>query len=67
MDEKIERKDKQLLTEGKVMPTFLKLVFPLFFYHLLELVYSSYDIFVLSSTGIGDPGSVVLLTLIKLK
>lgn len=65
MDEKIERKDKQLLTEGKVMPTFLKLVFPLFFYHLLELVYSSYDIFVLSSTGIGDPGSVVLLTQIK--
>lgn len=60
-----DKNKSQQLTSGKILPTFLKLVFPLFFYHLLELAYSAYDIFVLSSTGIGDPGSVVLLTQIK--
>ena len=59
--------DNKLLTRKKIklLPLFLKIVFPLFFYHLLELAYSSYDIFVLSATGIGDPGSVVLFTQIK--
>lgn len=47
------KSSKQFSQEGKILPTFLKHVFPLFSYHLLELVYSSYDIFVLSSTGIG--------------
>lgn len=31
MDEKIGCKDTQQLTEGKILPIFLKLVFPLFF------------------------------------
>lgn len=52
MDEKIGCKDTHQLTEGKILPIFLKLVFPLFFYHLLEFVYSGYEIFVLSSMGL---------------
>ena len=53
------------LTKGKILSTLFIIALPLFLNYLLELAYTIYDTVVLSSTGIGDAGSVVLFTQIK--
>lgn len=62
-DTMLEKENKVL--EGRLLPTLLAISLPLFFNYVLELVYSMFDTFALSSTGIGDPGSVVLFSQIK--
>lgn len=52
-------------TKGKILPILFIIAIPLFFNYLLELAYTIYDTLILSSTGIGDAGSVVLFSQIK--
>ena len=59
----IKKHDKVL--HGKILPILLVIALPLFFNYLLDLIYSLYDTFVLSSTGIGNAGSVVLFSQIQ--
>ena len=65
MKEMVMRKKEINYTRGKILPTLFIIAIPLFFNYLLELAYTIYDTVVLSSTGIGDAGSVVLFSQIK--
>ena len=60
----LTKKEDRILN-GKIFSTLLLISLPLFFNHLLELIYNMFDTFALSSTGIGDAGSVVLFSQIK--
>lgn len=64
MNMELAKKEEKILN-GKILPTLFVIALPLFFNYLLELIYSTYDTFVLASTGIGDAGSVVLLSQVQ--
>ena len=64
MNKNVSKNSNRVLY-GKVLPTLFIIALPLFLNYLLELVYNVFDTFALSSTGIGDAGSVVLLSQIK--
>lgn len=64
MKKMCDRKTKRIL-EGKILTSLLIISLPLFFNYVFELIYNMFDTFALSSTGIGDPGSVVLFSQVK--
>lgn len=64
MNNVLTKKHNKVL-HGKILPILLVIALPLFFNYILDLVYALYDTFVLSSTGIGNAGSVVLFSQIQ--
>ena len=64
MSESVIKKQNRIL-DGKILPTLLIISLPLFFNQLSELIYTMFDTLAISSTGIGDAGSVVLFSQIK--
>lgn len=59
------KKDSHTITNGNIWKVMLSILLPIFLYNLLNYSYQIYDTFIVSMSGIGSVGSIVILTEIK--